>query len=773
MRRMMLSLGTLLLSVPICNAAETAVPADLARDGLKFVQQYCMSCHNDKARKADLSLEPDRDEAAILRNRKVWQNVLDQVQSGAMPPSNRPQPKIHETEAFVKSIRGVFDRYDRNAPPDPGRVTVRRLNRTEYRNTVRDLLDADFDPTENFPADDIGHGFDNIGDVLTVSPVLMERYLAAAESVLDRAILVNPPKPSHRQQWAPYTEPAGGGGPKLVDGFRVLTDPKSPVNTPFSSALPGEFLFKARVYGESSDATPVRVAMLINGKEYRQLDVKATKAKPEEIELKAELPAGEYRVAIGILNPGDDKVKRSVMIQWLSLTGPMDMRPLAQRKLLAVTPGRSQREQTIDVMTRFLRRAYRRPPTIEEINRSVELVEAVVAEKEPWVAGIKLAMQAALVSPKFLFRLELDDRADSKTPSKLDEFALASRLSYFLWASMPDDELLTLAEKGQLSASLDAQVNRMLADPRSESLVENFALQWLQLQRIATFQADQKLFPHFSDELRKSMLKETQLFVQAIFRENRSVLELIDSDFTFLNEKLSYHYGIEDTMGNRFGQKEKKPGGQRIKGEEFVRVKLQPEASRGGLLTMASVLSVTSNPTRTSPVKRGRWVLEQILGTPPPPAPPDVPELQEGKQLTGTLRQRMEQHRANPSCAGCHARMDPLGFAFENFDATGKYRWQDEGQNIDSSGVLPDGRKFQGPNELKKILLAQRELIVRNLVSKMLTYALGRGVEYYDKPAMDRIVAAMGKEQDSVHAMIRAIVQSEPFRMRRGRGQGE
>ena len=619
--------------------AEAVIPTEFTRDGLGFVQKHCLSCHNDKARKADLSLEGYRDEASLIRDRKVWENVLLQVHSGEMPPQAKPRPSTAESESFARTIRGVYERHDRNAKPDPGRVTVRRLNRAEYRNTVRDLFGVDFDPTENFPADDIGHGFDNIGDVLTLSPILMERYLAAAESVLDRSIIIHPPKPTERHQSGRYLEPGGNHDAQ----FRASIDPKVPLSTPFQSGNGGEFFFRARVYGESPDATPVRVALLINGKEYRQVDVKATKDKPEILEVKADLPAGEYRVAIQNLNPGDGANKRPIYVEYLSLTGPTDMRPAAQRRLLTVTASKSQRDQTVEVLTRFVRKAYRRPPTTDEVTRLVELVELVQKDKQPWEAGIKLAMQAALVSPKFLFRIELDDRPDSPDAHAIDEFALASRLSYFLWSSMPDDELLSLAEKHQLSANLDAQVTRMLADPRSAALVQNFALQWLQVKRLSVFTADKTLFPHFSDDLRQSMLKETELFVDAIFRENRSALELIDADFTFLDERLSNHYGVMDTMGNHWGQKDAKPGGQPIKGDRFVRVKLQPHANRGGLLTMASILSVTSNPTRTSPVKRGRWVLEQILGTPPPPPPPDVPELADAKMLKGTLRQRMEQ----------------------------------------------------------------------------------------------------------------------------------
>jgi hypothetical protein len=342
-------------------------------------------------------------------------------------------------------------------------------------------------------------------------------------------------------------------------------------------------------------------------------------------------------------------------------------------------------------------------------------------------------------------------------------------MSYFLWSSMPDDELLGLAAKKQLTANLDAQVRRMLKNEKAAALTENFALQWLQLRRLATFAPDPKLFPNFNEQLRSAMLKETELFFGAVVKEDRSILDLIGGDFTFLNETLARHYGIADTNGNWLGKKPARPGGQPIRGPEFVRVELPPE--RGGLLTQASILTVTSNPTRTSPVKRGRWVLDQVLGTPPPPPPPDVPELKDDKQalLTGSLRQRMEQHRVNPSCASCHARMDPIGFAFENYNAIGAYREKDGDFAIDPSGTLPDGKTFKSPGDLKKLLKDKKELFSRCLTEKMMIYALGRGMESYDRRTVDRIVSALERDGYRFSALVIEIAKSDPFRLRRGR----
>jgi hypothetical protein len=393
----------------------------------------------------------------------------------------------------------------------------------------------------------------------------------------------------------------------------------------------------------------------------------------------------------------------------------------------------------------------------------------MVAGGEKWDAAMQVAFQAVLCSPKFLFRVELDDQPTNADIRDIDPFALASRLSYFLWGSMPDDTLLDAAEKGTLQNELPQQIDRMLQDPRSAALVESFASQWLQIQRLDAFVADNQLFPAFDPKLKAAMARETTLFFDAVLREDRSVLELIDADFTFLNEPLAKHYGIADTAGNLVGQPAARPDGKPIQGPEFQRVTLQ-DRKRGGLVTQASVLTVTSNPTRTSPVKRGRWILEQILGNPPPPPPPNVPELPSKPEdvSNASLRKRMEIHRQNPACANCHAKMDPIGFALENYDAVGAFRTKDGSFDIDPSGEFEDGAKFAGPEDLKRILIDKKEEFVRCLTEKMLTYALGRGVEYYDRPTIEKIVRSMPGHQFKMQSLIREIVLSDPFRKRRG-----
>jgi hypothetical protein len=747
-----------------------------AKDGVAFVANHCARCHGDKVKKADLRLTAYRDEIDVLKNRKVWQNVLTVLRAGEMPPpSVKARPGAAELDAFTSSIQAIFDRADRLAQPDPGRVTIRRLNRTEYNNTIRDLVGVDFQPAEDFPSDDIGHGFDNIGDVLTLSPILMERYLAAADSIVHRAILSKVPKPPQRWMSSRYLEPATSKAWK----WRPLDPGRHLLHTPWRVSQGGEFFFRVRAYARLTDQEPVRIAVVRSGTELKRFDVTAPEKKPVTLEVKVELPPGNHRFYVKILNPTQGENGRNLMVEWFQLTGPSDTRPATHRKLLATT-AKTVVEQTREVLSRFVSKAFRRPATEDEVTRLVKLAESAQKRGDSWEESMQLAMQAVLVSPKFLFRVELDDglppggdhRALTQpgSPQPISEYQLAARLSYFLWSTMPDDELFALAAKKQMTANLDAQVKRMLKDPRASALVDNFAMQWLQLRRMKLVNPDTKQFPTFNDALRESMLKETELFFAEIIREDRSILDLIDGGFTYLDERLANHYGIIDTAGTRRGQP-RKTGVRRILTSRFLRVELPAGDDRRGILGHASVLTVTSNPTRTSPVKRGKWVLEQLLGTPPPPPPPNVPELAENDKavLTGSLRQRMEQHRRNPACANCHAKMDPIGFAFENYDAVGRYRASDGKFPIDPAGVLPDGKSFKGPAELKAILKEKRDLFTRCLAEKMLIYALGRGVEHYDKPAVDAIVIALAKNDYRFSALVGEIVKSYPFRMRRGK----
>ena len=794
-------IGLALVSVGLAPAADPTFD----KQGVAFLKSYCLNCHSGDRPKAELSLSKYNDAKSLVRDRKTWQRVVEVVQTGEMPPANKPRPELAESEQFLKLVKSIFDEADKTAKPDPGRVTMRRLNRTEYNNTIRDLVGVDFAPAADFPSDDVGHGFDNIGDVLTLPPVLLERYLAAAEAVMNRAITPRPAKSPERWIGGQYLEPASAKVP-LKNNWRMVSGKPSddavetgPIHTAYQVPPDGEYIFQARVRAETEGQEPVRVAILavcdksapgvateaekgqlhgaaVNGLWpfiiVKTVEVKGTEQKPQIIEAQVPAGIGLKRMAVALIKPKQGEPAPTLYIQNLFLRGPLDTRPATQKKLLACDTTKPQAEQTREVLNRFVSRAYRRPATKEEVDRLAKFVDATVARGEPWEAGIQLAMQAVLVSPKFLFRIELDHRPAGPESRPISEFQLASRLSYFLWSSMPDEELFELARKNQLTANLDAQVRRMLQDPKANSLVDSFAMQWLQLQNLRNFQPDPKLFPQFNERLRASMIEETRLFIQAIIREDRKVSEILDADFTYLNNTLAAHYGIRDTAGNPTGGKGKRGGGRPFNREEFVRVDLSG-TDRGGILTQASVLTVTSNPTRTSPVKRGRWVLEQLLGTPPPPPPPDVPELEaDGKPLNaGSLRQQMEAHRKNPACANCHAKMDPLGFGLENYNAIGAFRRQDGLYDIDPSGVLPDGSTFNGPAELKNILLAKKELFARCLAEKMLTFAIGRGLEYYDKRAVDSILAHLKKHDERFSALVVGIVTSDPFRLRRGTDQ--
>ncbi|MGC3966308.1 MAG: DUF1592 domain-containing protein [Pirellulales bacterium] len=794
---MAVSFGLVVLTV--CTSAQANAPS--LEPIPAFLAKHCVSCHGDDQPKAGLTLGGIRSHAQILKGRKVWENLADIVEAELMPPEEKPQPTAAERDAFLQAVRQIFANYDRTAKTDPGRVTMRRLNKTEYDNTIRDLFyGTDFNASENFPSDDVGHGFDNIGDVLTMSPVLMERYLAAAEMISRKVVLAELPKATVRQLDAKNFRPYR---PNAADknGFRVLTttDDKDRESGPiwFDNALnPNEeFDFQVNCYGDRKDGKPVRLALIVSGeqladqasdKELEQLtgrslrqvvpvqiikivEVKVREPKKAE-RIVVPMPAlkGVRRIGVALLKPGKDEPSSTIGVRTIGVSGPRDARPFVMRKFMECDLAKPVAEQNREILNRFASRAYRRPATTDEVARLVKLVDAVQADGGSREQGLQLAIQAVLANPKFVFRAELDDRPTASESRPLDDYQLASRLSYFLWSSMPDDELFALAWKGEMSKNLDAQVRRMLKDPKASALIDQFAMQWLQLGRLTSHAPDPTMFPEFKEPLRQAMLTETKLFLGEIMREDHSILDMLDSNYTYMNSSLARLYGVYDTMGNGSGRK-KIPGGKSFRGDAvFDRVTLT-DGLRGGLLTQAGILTVTSNPTRTSPVKRGKWVLEQMLGEPPPPPPPDVPELEQQKgKLTGSLRQQMQQHRADPACANCHAKMDQLGFAFENFNAVGAFRAKDGDDVIDPSGVLDGDKKFAGPAELRKILLERKDDFARCLAEKLLIFALGRGMEYYDDRAVTRIVDSLRENDYKFSTLCVEIARSEPFRLRRG-----
>jgi mono/diheme cytochrome c family protein len=774
----------------------------------EFLARHCADCHGESKPEGDVTLSWPADDAGLLAQRTLWETALRRVEAGEMPPQDQPRPEAAEAASFVAGMRQRYAEADLRAPADPGRVTMRRLNRVEYRNTIRDLAGVDFDPTTDFPSDEIGHGFDTIGDVLTVSPLLMERYLDAAEAVMERAIPSTPPPVAKRRRQAQYTEPASPDVKRLlmVAGFRRMSTAGKgaielgPINAPFEWEADGEYELRTKVYAAADSPQPVRVTLLVSGKDLPQPATQedrdrlsgsvprmarmlesfvvtgTSKQTANEFTVRVPPLPGRDRVLIAIEKPAMETIEApentegtdseettdapatTVFVEGLDLSGPLDSRPATQKRLLACAATGSQEDQTREVLGRFLRRAFRRRLEPGELDRHVALVDKAVKSGCDWHAGVQFAMQAALCSPKFLFHVESDDQLDAEGVQSLDEFQLASRLSFFLWSTMPDDELLDLADRGQLSENLDAQVRRMLADPRAAALVTSFAMQWLQLKRIEFISPDGELFPTFNNDLRTAMIQETELFVGGVFREDRSVLELIDADSTFVNAPLAKHYGLEDAY--------RKAGG---KGKDFHRVPTA-DRTRGGLLSQAGILTATSNPTRTSPVKRGRWVLEQLLGEPPPPPPPNVPELEEneGVSTTASLRERMEVHRTNAACAGCHARMDAIGFALENYDAVGAFRTNDGTFDIDSDGTFPDGTSFSGPAGLKDVMLVKKRDFCRCMTEKMMTFALGRGLEPADRPTIERVVDRLESQDYKVSALVAGIVTSDAFRQRRG-----
>jgi hypothetical protein len=736
---------------PSSQAADVAaIAAEFHGQVEPFFTRYCLKCHGAEEPKGEFSLQGYLSRAAIVADREAWEKVSRKLHDREMPPEEEPQPEVAERERATSWIDQQLAQFDCGRDRDPGRVTIRRLNRNEYNNTIRDLLGVDFHPADDFPSDDVGYGFDNIGDVLSMPPILLEKYLAAAEKIAERALGTDQVN---------LVTGETTGGETIEGGARILTH-KLEVSAPVRMFGQGEYMFRVRAYGEQAGDEPVKMTMYLDNKVIRTFDVNAVEGKPELYEGWMTTKGGQRTFSIAFLNdyyepeqpaPND----RNLIISDLEVMGPYP--PNARLVIPREHTPENRMLVARESLNALVSRAFRRPSTSGEVDRLLKLVDLALAEGDNFNAAMGVALQAILVSPHFLFRVELDPAPNGPGNVRtLSDFEFATRLSYFLWSSMPDDELLGLARSGQLRKDdeLEKQVRRMLADRKAQALVENFAGQWLQLRNLRTMAPDKGQYPGFDDALRAAMQTESELFFAAVMREDHSVLDFLDSDYTFVNERLARHYGISGISGN-----------------EFRKVTLE-RGQRGGVLGHASVLTVTSNPTRTSPVKRGKWVLENLLGTPPPPPPAEVPPLDEkpSEVAGGTLRERMEQHRAKADCAICHNRMDPLGFGLENYDGIGGWRAKDGPFDIDASGTLPNGQSFSGPAELKRVLLARQDDFVRCLTEKMLTYGLGRGVEYSDKCTVADVANAMREHEYKFSSMILAIVQSDAFQKRRGAG---
>jgi hypothetical protein len=807
-------------------AAENPAAAHFRKEVQPILVEYCYDCHGEGTSKGKVAFDEFKSDDELLGKHDLWSKVLKNLRAGLMPPEKKPRPsaeQVRRLENWIKQEAFGIDPKD----PDPGRVTIRRLNRVEYRNTIHDLMGFDFNVDDELPPDDTGFGFDNIGDVLSLSPMLLEKYMQAAESIVAAAV----PRVTRvvREKTIPgrdFCNPDGeGSGGRSKDRYSFYEE--STLTHAFTAEQAGSYRveLELEVAGQFDfDPGRCRIVFKVDDRELRSEELGWHNGKKFHFDFDEKWTAGGHRITLELhpLTPVEQKKNSlDLRIAAARVQGPQEkehwVRPKNFELFFSKDPpeepaARSQYAR--DVLSRFANKAYRRPVDEKTLDRLAAIAESVYSQPgKGFEDGVAQAMVPVLASPRFLFRVEEPILAAGAMPAAavhplVDEYSLACRLSYFLWSTMPDDELFRVAERGELRKGLGAQVKRMLADPRSEQLVENFVGQWLQVRDVegidinarvvlardsgqeGNLQRDRRRFQELRDipedkltpeqraelekmreqfrrrsanrpqveldrDLRRALRQETEMLFAHVLRADRSVLELIDSDYTFLNERLAKHYGITNVLGN-----------------EMRRVELPEDHPRGGVLTHGSVLIVTSNPTRTSPVKRGLFILENLLGTPPPPPPADIPLLEESekefKDHQPTLREVLAIHREKPLCSSCHNRMDPLGLALENFNALGMWREKERGQPIDAAGKLITGEPFQGVHEVKRILTHERRMdFYRCLTEKLLTYALGRGLEYYDVESVDQIVERLEAEHGQFSALLMGILESAPFQKRR------
>lgn len=801
------------------EGAALPVAAHFRANVLPILDQYCGDCHEDGANKGGVSFDQFKSDEALTTNRTLWFNALKNLRAGLMPPAKKPRPSANEMKRIVDWIKYEDFHLDPKNP-DPGRVTLRRLNRVEYRNSIRDLMGVDYDTTEEFPADDTGYGFDDIGDVLTLSPMLFEKYLDAAKTIVAKAVPMVSRVPKERVIPGQSFSQDGGWGSLWLSYYEHASVSKTLHVTnggPYELLL--DLAATEQFVEDDFDYNKCRVTFKADGQELLRKEFIREGDKPFHFEFKHDFPPGDHQLTFEVepLTPNEKK-PRSLAIRFDSVTvrGPFDGKYYIAPKNYArffpreVPAGSSARHAYArELISTFASKAFRHPADADTVDRLAGLAEDFYKQRgKTFEAGVAQAMTAVLASPQFLFREEnIEPDQPPGTEPLVDEYALASRLSYFLWSSMPDDELIQLAAKKQLRANLPVEVKRMLADWRSDAFIQNFTGQWLQARDIdsvpidsaVVLEGDEHPDPEiaklrarlhelrekpreqwsesehaeahaiylklsaarskreFGPELRHSMRREVEAYFNHIVHDDRNVMELIDSDYTYLNGRLARHYGLTNLN---------------VSGSEMVRVTLPPGCPRGGVLTMGCVLAVTSNPTRTSPVKRGLFILDNILGTPTPPQPANVPLLEDSDhEVNGhqpTLREVLAIHREKPICSSCHNRMDPLGLALENFNAMGMWREHERDQPIDASGTLITGESFKNIHELKHILVANhREDFYRTLTEKLLTYAIGRGLDYYDVETVDQIVNRLDRENGRFSALLDGIIESAPFQKRR------
>jgi hypothetical protein len=757
----------------------------------EVLDKYCVTCHNQRLKTAGLTLD-NLDLAKVSANAQLWEKVISKLRSGTMPPAGMPRPD----SPTYRSLEGWLEgQIDQGSGPYAGRPILHRLNRSEYANAIRDLLALDIDAASLLPPDDSAFGFDNISDALGVSPSLQEHYLDAALKI--GALAVGDPKIAPGSETWRIRQDLSQD--QHVNGLPLGTIGGTSVR--YNFPLDGEYTFQAKLYRTNLNImrgleSPHQVEIALDGRRIHlaslggNADLMSLFQKPTDtgdavdarLRIRVPVKAGPHAATVAFLeDPSAVEPVRlqayirssvdnfdwsgSPHLQSLTISGPFDPGSASdtpsRRRIFACHPGGAITEESCarQILSTLARRAYRQPPTDQDVQTLLQFYQSGKRDSG-FESGVELALERILASPKFLFRIERD--AADATPGssyRIGDFELASRLSFFLWSSIPDDELLQLAGEGKLRnpAVLDRQVHRMLADPKSQALVQNYAGQWLQLRNLRNVQPNTDLFPDFDDNLRQSFRRETELLFESIVQEDRSVLDLLTANYTFVNERLARHYGIPDIYGSR-----------------FRRVPVTDD-SRRGLLGQGSILALTSHAERTSPVVRGKWILENILGSPVPPPPPDVPPLkgnQEG-QKPRTMREQMAEHRANPVCASCHKAMDSIGFAMENFDAVGAWRAQDAGNPIDATGVLADGTHVDGVVTLRQALVSRPELFAGTMTEKLLIYALGRGLDHRDMPAARTILRDASRDNYRFSALILGVVHSTPFQMRTAVSESE
>lgn len=799
------------LFLTVSGAAAQTSSAKFEAGVLPVLAKQCFQCHGEKVQTAGLNLAAFRTGKSAAEKPEIWRAVREKIAAHLMPPAPMPGLSVADAATVTGWIDSAVSASGIPAPSGPGRVTSRRLNRVEFDNTIRDFLGINVHAANDFPVDNQGYGFDNIGDVLSLSPMLMEKYMSAARSVSSVAVYGEP-----------YEKKPGIIGKLLVksvqddghvSGNHLPFSMRGTLEGVYHFPVEADYLLQFRIAnrrglapGAGADFAPNGAAgagrggrgggggrgapraALTDEERKARLEASRLAAPPVELNVdvdgrqvlkemvegeeayaytrgpsvaKVHLTAGDHNIHLYFpanANLDDPRAnlnrdgRRRLAGDFVEIMGPYDPAPghPANYGKIFICSGHDT-ACAKKIVENLARHGFRRTPTDAETQRLLKLVAMVQKQGDSFEEGIRIALQSVLVSPAFLFRIERDPAAGTAA-YQLNNYELASRLSYFLWSSMPDDELLKLADQRLLGdhTVLEAQVRRMLQDPKASNLVDDFAGQWLDLRALDRKKPDALKFPEVDDELLVAMRRETTLFVGEIFSKDRSLLDLIDGKFTYLNGPLAHYYGI--------------PG---VDGFNFRRVTLEG-TERGGILTQGSILALTSYATRTSPVIRGKWVLENLLGAAPPPPPPDIPALEEKNLGTeASVRVRLEQHRANPACAVCHNQMDPIGFGLENFDAAGAWRTKEGKFDVDSSGLLPDGRTFQGVGGLRGILKSQSAKFTRNLSEKMLTFALGRGVEMSDKATVEQINQKLAAHGNKLSALVLAIVESEPFQKRK------